>query len=184
MDIDALTAGVEPGGLTNRTEIRLLICYLIKSIDRPISKQQLSEIIQSEGIANYFEVIQALNDLVSGGNISCELNGEEEILSLSEKGLEAASSLEMDFLPKTVREKAINSAIRLLTKAKREQENKILVEKLESGYNVTFILGDEKEVLMKLTVFVADEMQVETVKKNFIEDPVKLYSGIIASLTV
>ena len=184
MDIDALTAGVEPGGLTNRTEIRLLICYLIKSLDRPLSKLQLNEVMQTEGLANYFEVIQALNDLIANGNITVEYNGEDEILYISEKGIEATDSLEMDFLPKTVREKAINAAIRLLTKARREQENKIEVEKSGNGYNVTFILGDEKDELMRLTIYVADEMQVESVKKNFLEDPVKLYSGIIASLTV
>ena len=27
---DAFTAGVRPGGLTNSTEIRLLLCYLVK----------------------------------------------------------------------------------------------------------------------------------------------------------
>ncbi len=28
---DAFTAGVRPGGLTNSTEIRLLLCYLVKN---------------------------------------------------------------------------------------------------------------------------------------------------------
>ena len=40
------------------------------------------------------------------------------------------------------------------------------------------------EEMMKLTIYVADEIQVETVKKNFLEDPIKLYSEIITSLTV
>ena len=28
---DAFTAGVRPGGLTSSTEIRLLLCYLVKN---------------------------------------------------------------------------------------------------------------------------------------------------------
>ena len=28
---DAFTAGVRPGGLTSSTEIRLLLCYLVKT---------------------------------------------------------------------------------------------------------------------------------------------------------
>ena len=36
MEYDALSAGVEPGGLTNRTDIKVLICYIIKSIDDKI----------------------------------------------------------------------------------------------------------------------------------------------------
>ena len=34
---DAFTAGVRPGGLTNSTEIRLLLCYLVKNAG-PITK--------------------------------------------------------------------------------------------------------------------------------------------------
>ena len=183
MEYDALSAGVEPGGLTNRTEIKILICYVIKSLDAPVSKMQLNEIVQEEGLANYFEVNQAISELISQGSVECRIEDTEELLYITEKGLDAANSLEIN-LPRSVREKAINSAIRIITLARRERENKIEVSEADGGYNVTFVLGDEKSELMKLTVFVADRIQVETVKRNFLEDPVKLYSVIIASLTV
>ena len=32
MDFDALTGGVEPGGLRVKNDIRLLICYLLSSL--------------------------------------------------------------------------------------------------------------------------------------------------------
>lgn len=180
MDFEALAAGIEPGGLTNRTDIKVLICYVIKSIDGPISKLQLNEVMQEEGLANYFEVSQATAELISQSNIICD---EEEMLHITQKGIDAADMLQTN-LPRSVREKAINSAIRISTLARRKQENKVDVEETSDGYNVTFHLGDETTELMKLTVFVADKIQVETVKENFYNDPVKLYSGIIASLTV
>lgn len=183
MDIDAISAGIEPGGLTNRTDIKVLICYVIKSIDGPISKLQLNEVMQEEGLANYFEVSQAVAELISQGSIECEEKDGDELLHITQKGVEAADMLRTN-LPRSVREKAINSAIRISTLARRKQENKVDVEQTEDGYNVTFHLGDETTELMKLTVFVADKIQVETVKENFYNDPVKLYSGIIASLTV
>ena len=183
MEYDALSAGVEPGGLTNRTDIKVLICYIIKSIDDKISKMQLNEIMQEEGLANYFEVNQAIAQLISQGNLESQEEEIGEALYITEKGLHAADLLEAD-LPRSVRKKAINSAIRISTLARRKQENKVDVEETDGGYNVTFHLGDEKTELMKLTVFVADKIQVETVKENFFNDPVKLYSGIIASLTV
>ena len=180
VDIDAIAAGIEPGGLTNRTDIKVLICYVIKSIDGPISKLQLNEVMQEEGLANYFEVSQAAAELIAQGNIVCD---DDEMLHITQKGIDAADMLQTN-LPRSVREKAINSAIRISTLARRKQENKVDVEETADGYNVTFHLGDEKTELMKLTVFVADKIQVETVKENFYNDPVKLYSGIIASLTV
>ena len=39
---DALTAGVKNGGLNSRTEIRILLCYLIKTA-APTTIQQLEE---------------------------------------------------------------------------------------------------------------------------------------------
>lgn len=183
-DNDAFSEGVEIGGLTDRTEIKVLICYLLKSLDRPLSKKQLNEIMQQEALANYFEVSQAVGELISQGNISYELTKEnEEILTITQQGIEIAENLEVD-IPRSVREKAINAAIKLLTLARRKQENKIVINQIDDGYNVTFILGDEKTELMKLTVYVADKMQVEIIKKNFLDDPIKLYSGIISSLTV
>ncbi len=184
MEMDAWNVGVEPGGLTNKTEIKLLICYLLKSLDAPLSKLQLSDIIQGEGLANYFELIQALDELISDNNVTMTIENTDEILTITEKGISAAENLEMDFLPKSVKEKAVNTAIRMQTIARRKKENKIEVEKTDSGFNVTFFFGDEKTQLMKLTIYVADEIQVETVKKNFLDDPIKLYSEIITSLTV
>ena len=37
---DAFTAGVRPGGLTSSTEIRLLLCYLVKNAGS-ITRQEI-----------------------------------------------------------------------------------------------------------------------------------------------
>ena len=38
--------------------------------------------------------------------------------------------------------------------------------------------------LLKVTVYVADERQIEIVKRNFYESAVDIYSDLISSLTV
>lgn len=184
VEFDAFDNGIELGGLRNRDEIKLLICYLVKSVDRPITKQILNEALQENGLVNYFEINGALAELMKSGNITSEFTEDDELLYITEKGKNAAEILETT-LPKTVRERAINSAIRLMTIARREHENKIDIVKRESGgYDVTFTLFDKDEVLMQLTVFASDSMQAQTLKKNFLNDPVKLYSNILAALTV
>ncbi|MEI6578180.1 MAG: DUF4364 family protein [Eubacteriales bacterium] len=181
-EYDAFSAGVEFGGLRNRHEIKLLICFLLENLDRSLSKAQLNEVMQEQGLANYFDVNQALGELIDNGTVGMELFEEQEILSLTGIGRDATQLLEND-LPKTVREKALNAAVKLQTKARRARENKIELEKLEIGYNVTFTISDKDDILMRLTVYVADITQVETVKQGFLNDPVSLYSGIIAALT-
>lgn len=184
MEYDAFDAGIELGGLRNRDDIRLLVCYLLKSVDAPMTRQMLNDAMQEDGLANYFEVGQAIEELLKTGNITADIADDEEVLSVTDKGREAAEILQTS-LPKTVREKAVNSAIRLTTRAKIERENKIEVKKEENGgYNITFTLFDRDTELMKLSIFVADSLQLEQVKQNFIDDPVKVYSTIITSLTV
>lgn len=184
MEYDAFDAGIELGGLRNRDDIRLLVCYLLKSVDAPMTRQMLNDAMQEDGLANYFEVGQAIEELLKTGNITADIADDEEVLSVTNKGREAAELLQTS-LPRTVREKAVNSAIRLTTRAKIERENKIEVKKEENGgYNITFTLFDRDTELMKLSIFVADSLQLEQVKQNFIDDPVKVYSTIITSLTV
>ena len=184
MEFDAFDAGIELGGLRNRDDIRLLVCYLLKSIDAPMTRQMLNDAMQEDGLANFFEVGQAIEELLKTGNITADILDDEEVISVTAKGREAAELLQTS-LPKTVREKAVNSAIRLTTKAKIERENKIEVKKEDDGgYTITFTLFDRDTEMMKLSIYVVDSLQLETVKQNFINDPVKVYSSIITSLTV
>lgn len=184
MEYDAFDAGIELGGLRSRDDIRLLICYLLKSIDAPMTRQMLNDSMQEDGLANFFEVGQAIEELLKTGNITTDILDDEEVLIVTERGREAAELLQTS-LPRTVREKAVNSAIRLTTRAKVERDNKIEVKKEDDGgYTITFTLFDRGTELMKLSIYVVDSLQLETVKQNFINDPVKVYSTIITSLTV
>ena len=47
---DAFTAGVRPGGLTNSTEIRLLLCYLVKNAGPITTKRQVRGMLLSVGV--------------------------------------------------------------------------------------------------------------------------------------
>ena len=183
-EFDAFTQGVEPGGLRSRMQIKLLITFIVSRAGEPMKDSMIIEALQLHGLANYFEVGQAIEELLKTGNITADILGDDEVISVTEKGREAAEMLQTS-LPKTVREKAVNSAIRLITKARVERENQIEVKKEENGgYTITFTLFDKNTQFMKLSVYVCDSLQLEQVKQNFINDPVKVYSTIITSLTV
>ena len=52
LEYDAFDEGIEPGGLRSRNEIKVLVCYLLKSIEQPISKQLINELLQENSLAN------------------------------------------------------------------------------------------------------------------------------------
>lgn len=176
--------GVDPDGLRDIADIKCLICYIIRSVDEPLTKKLLNDSLQDDySLANYFEVNQAISELLKTGVLSTEMYEGEEVLVLNDENRATASYLDST-LPRSIREKAINCAVRLLTRSRRERENEIVVEKLDKGYNVTFTLFDVDTQFMKLTIYVSDMLQVQAVRENFLNDPTKLYSGIISSLTV
>ena len=182
-DFDAFNEGIEPGGLRNKNEIKLLICYLLKTMDAPISKDQIGNIIQDQSIANYFETMDAISDLLLNGSITSDYIDDKEFLSITDLGRGACEVVEKD-LPKTVREKAVKSALKFMTLEKNERDNDVKIEPCDDGYTISFTMKDKDSVLMELSMFVGDSAQAEKLKANFIEDPARVYSTILASLMV
>lgn len=176
--------GVDPDGLKDISDIKYMICYIISSVEEPLTKALINDILQDDySLANYFEVNQAISELLRVGTLRTEMNDGEEILVLNKNAVEPTMFLK-NSLPRSIREKAINCAVKLLTRSRHERENEIIVEKLEKGYNVTFSFYDLNTQFMKLTIYVSDECQVEVVRENFLRDPSEFYSNIISSLTV
>ncbi len=178
---DAFTQGVEPGGLRTKSEIKLLICYVVCKIDNGIAKNQLNNILTGEGIANYFEANEALAEVVKTGNIRIEYEDENEILFPTELGKNNVSLLE-NTLPYSVKEIALNCAVEIKARLKREQENKVEITRHGEGYDVTISILDNEDKLMSVTLFVADSGQADYVKEKFLQDPAKMYSTIVALL--
>ncbi|OQA47859.1 MAG: hypothetical protein BWY46_01688 [Firmicutes bacterium ADurb.Bin300] len=181
INFDAFEGGVEYGGLRNKSEIRILVCYLLSRIEEPISKQQLADSLTGVGLVNYFEINEAVDALLALGAVETVTHNERQCLTVSENGREIASTLE-EKLTKSIREKAVNAAMTLLLQARRERENKIETEKREGGYFVTFTMYGFSEEILKITLFAADSMQARMLEEGFLKDPVGLYSQTIDRL--
>lgn len=181
MDFDAFSAGVEPGGLRTKNEIRILICYLLASVSSPLSKSDILNIIQDNGLANYFEVTNALAELAEHGNVI--LSGENnEFCTASETAKLIAKQLDTA-LPPVVRDKAVAAAIRLLAQAKRERENKVEIKKSERGYDVSCHISGGDMELMNFTLHVPDMYQAQMVKSQFHCAPETVYRMLLALVT-
>ncbi|MDP4119919.1 MAG: DUF4364 family protein, partial [Bacillota bacterium] len=135
MPYDAFDAGIEPGGLRNKEEIRILICYMLYSVKEPVEKDIVINALQENGIANYFETLESFNDLAQNGNITVS-EGDKTKYIVSKSGEMIALQLESS-LPITVKNKAMFSAMTILNKIKIEKENTVKIKKIESGYTVS-----------------------------------------------
>lgn len=177
-EYDAFTSGVEPGGLRSRNEIKTLLCYLVSKLETPLTKEQLITVICEKGIANYFELNQALSEVIERGNICV---ASDSRLFITSSGREFNRTIENE-IPYSVREDAFNACISLQTRLRREREHRITITELDNGCNITMSVVDGEDELMSVTLFVADYEQAEAVKEKFLADPVKVYSNIVALL--
>jgi hypothetical protein len=180
---DASGAGVEPGGLRSTADIKLLICYLLTSVGEPVSRALIAQILQQDGLANYFEINNAVTELLRQEHIAQVPDSGEAAYTVTPTGRHIAGTLEST-LPYSVRTKAVSAAAKLLAKARHERENEVKIEKREpGGYSVTCRVLDRGTELMSVTVMVADELQASTVREIFLSDPAVAYSGVVALLT-
>lgn len=183
MDNDAFSLGVAPGGLKDRSEIKLMVCYLLKTINKPLTRTQINEILQKDKIANYFEINGAVSDLVSSGQITSEIVDDDELITITPRTELSVAIIERD-LPRTLRERAVNAALNILQRDRIKKESTVTCVPHGEGYHVTFTVCDMDTELLKVTVYVSDERQIEIIKRNFYNNAVDIYSNVIASLTV
>ena len=176
---DTFTDGVEPGGLYNSQEIKILICYMLMGAGEPMSRQAVQEILFGNGMANFFEITGAIDELIRLNNLT---EKEDGALELTETGRQAAGTLS-GMIPYTLRERSVKSALQMLTRIRRERENSVTIEKLEHGYNITCTINDHRQPLMSFTLLVADQLQANMIKDNFLDNPVLLYRTMLAVLT-
>ncbi len=179
MDRDAFGAGVEPGGLHSRHEIKILICYILIAAGVPMPRNDILDIICGNGMANFFDTSAAIDELVKLGNL-CE--HEDDTLSVTDTGSHAAETL-ADLLPYTIRERSAGAALQLLARRRNERENRADIQKTAAGYAVTCTVGGGESAMLSFTLSVADDRQAELVRERFLHDPLLLYQSVIAVLT-
>ena len=49
---ETFTAGIRPGGLTEGREIRILICHILSELGEPMSFDEMTEAVLTDGAAN------------------------------------------------------------------------------------------------------------------------------------
>lgn len=181
MAFDAFDEGISLGGVRNKTEVRILICYIFNAVKQPMSKDTVTDALLEKGLTNYFEASTCFDDLVKNGNIRATEN-DPKLFEISENGIMISEQLE-NTLALTVRERAYECTLALLEQEKKEKENKVIIEKVKDGYDIICsILGGESD-LMSIKLHLADTDQAKTVKKNFYKNPQLFYKVMIAVMT-
>ena len=167
---DAFTAGVRPGGLTSSTEIRLLLCYLVKNAG-PITRQEIENALMEEALVNYFEIGSCLDDITRQQLVTLTKGS----YTITEKGRKVAQELAYD-LPRSVRERAVAAVLRSQTWAS-------ITEKEDGHCTIRCTVKGLDSELFCLDLGTPDRLTAELVKKQFILKGNEIYQMLINKLT-
>jgi hypothetical protein len=178
LESNAISAGV--GSLISTAEIKVLICYVISGVKSAVPGQLLANQLNIEGIANYFEVMDALEALLKAGNLT--YNEVDDTYQVTEVGASAANTLK-NILPFTIKEKAFALTAKMIARLKNAKDTKIETVK-ENGFMYLICTAVENGVdLMSVKLMVTDETQAAAIKEKFLDNPSLVYTGLVDLLT-
>lgn len=175
---EAFTAGVKPGGLTDGTQIRILLCYLIKTAG-PLSRDTLQGALLQEQLVNYFEFANALSELEKQKLVDLD---EAGLYITTKKGGNVADTLAYD-LPRSVRESAIRAVMQIQSWRHKAAMNRAQVTEHGGSYTVTCAIGDLGSDVFRLELTMPDQLTAEMVKNHFIAHGSELYAALLDKLT-
>lgn len=175
---NAFTAGVKPGGLTTSTEIRILLCYLLKQAGVPLKRQEIESALLGEELVNYFELASNLSELCEQGFLRKEEGG----YTVAPAGAEIAETLE-DGVPRSVREAAVRAALSVRRFAYKEAQHHVEIVPAKGGYTVRCSLRDMDSDVFGVSLYVPDRMTAQLTREKFIENGDEIYRLMLAALT-
>ena len=175
---------VKTGGPATIFDIKVMLCYLLNSLNKPISAEDLLNVMMSEELVNYFEYESAMAELVKGGQVEKFVSdSEEEFYQISKNGAALVVDLESS-LAMSLKSRVVAAAIKVLTFKQNAEENNVEVTAAEGGgYNLTLEVPGEPQPLCKLQLYFPERLQAEMARDGFLTNPTLVYASILAALS-
>lgn len=178
MDKDTFTGGVVPGGLTDHTEIKILVCYILCEAG-PMTHDDMLEALAGHGYANYFESADALSGMLAAGHLS----QEGAVYSVTDTGRDIVRVL-ADDVPLTVRERALHSARDIARRARNRTSHKVGIAETETGFKVRCAVceasGDE---IFALELDAPSRSAAQRIRDSFVDNAEDIMRYCITKLS-
>ncbi|MBR7070967.1 MAG: DUF4364 family protein [Clostridia bacterium] len=182
MEKDASSAGVDRvGGLFSTTEIRILVCYILNAMPVPVPADLLVSTLHTEGIANGFEVSDALAHLIEKGHLVL-VDEKDDSYTVTDSGKRISDELQSS-LSYAVKNRGYNVTLKMVSRFYRAKDHRFSVSHEKGNTYITCSAMDHELPFLSIKLLVADEGQANMIKERFLDLGNDLYSTIIHQLT-
>lgn len=169
----------EGGFIHDMLDVKLLVLYIMARVMYPVNLQKIYELAFQDDCLNYFDLAQAVPQMVESGHL-CEV--EDGCYMITDKGREACAVTEDAVAyPVTQRaQKAIDSFNRAV---RRSGFVKTMVKPREGGdYSVQLSLNDEVSDLLKMELMAPTQKHAYRLANAFSENAEAIYRSIMDQL--
>ena len=171
-------------------ENKLLILYLISSMDLPMSRVQIASFFTEKELMNQFVLLQNLEDMVERGFLEAISENAEDVgttnYSLTEEGSAHLEHLE-SLIPRPVRQAIDNSIDETRGKIRKgfEKTANYFPNVENDEYIVKCGVYDDKRgtMLMEISLPVATREQAKFIQANWNANYTSIYQKVLAALT-
>ena len=163
------------GFIQNDLDLKLLVLYIMDRAAGPITFLQLFELALFDAGVDYFSLHQAVEHMVSTGQLSLEDNR----YAITEKGRRNNQICE-NSLPRSVRLHCDENLVKVNEALRQESQVRAQIMDREDGtVNLCLTLEDSTSPLLHLALLAPSREQAQRWAEVFRQDPSALYLGVI-----
>ncbi len=167
------------GFIHDMLDVKVLILYIMSRVQYPVNVDKVYELAYQDDCVSYFDVAQALPEMVDTGHLSRSETGE---YTITDKGVETGKITD-DSLAFPVMQRVQAAVERFNRECRRSNFVHIrTVEKAEGEFTVIMGLDDEIGNLMTLELSAPNRTQAKALTKAFQDRAEIIYQMIMTEL--
>lgn len=166
------------GFIHDMLDLKVLLLFMMARLQYPVNVQKAYELALQDDCVSYFDVAEALPQMVETGHLKCE-NG---YYSITEKGIETGK-LTDDSLAFPVMQRVKAAVDYYNIECRRDKYIQVqTLEKSEDEYSTKVILDDEMGTLMTLELSAPSRKQAIVLSRELRGKAERIYQMIISEL--
>lgn len=164
------------------TLYKLIILFMLDKVDFPLTNAQISDFILEMDYTNYFNIQQAISELIDAEFISSETVRNSSYLKITAAGREV-----LGFCDNDISEAIKNDTLAYLKKHKFELRNEVSTistyyEAKKDVFITQCFVKEADSNLIELNLNVVSEKEAETICKNWKDKSQEIYAYLIQTL--
>lgn len=162
---------------------KLILLYVIDSINMPVSNLTITKLILENKFMNYFMLQQFLNELCDSNFLSSELIDDKTFYTITPNGKQTLGYL-LNLIPAGIKVRIDNT----ISSIKRNIKNETLITadftpESENEFVVSCKVREDNFTLIELNITVGTKNDARAICENWKKHSQAIYPEIIESLT-